>query len=213
MKRQTFHVFTRLNDDQRTLYETLKVEIPRDIQIGGDAFDRAAKNLLRIRNEKLYREEFSTFEEFCRTILSFSKTHVNRLLTAADVIQALMAQGEIVLPDNERVARELAKYPKPDRLLIWKRAKQLSDRRKPDYLAIRKAATEIVPARQAQKIWMSELLERLRSANRLLTISVDLSNASEESLREICKLLVAIEHKVAELSIHAGKRLDHFRKK
>ena len=60
----------------------------------------------------------------------------------------------------------------------------------PDYRAIREADTEIVPLPEAQKIWMSKFIERLRTADRALKISVDLTRASEESLETICKLLV-----------------------
>jgi hypothetical protein len=210
--RQSVHIYLRLSDEQRSLYETLKVEIRHDIKVGVEAFERASKNLLRVRDERLYREEFATFEEFCRETLGHSKTHVNRMIAAADVIQGLIAQGEIVLPNNERVARELAKYPKSERALIWKRAKQIADRSRPDYQAIREAAKEIVPAREAQKIWMSELTERLRNALRLLTISVDLSGASEESMKTVCDLLVRLEKVISELSIHAGNQLDRIEK-
>ena len=40
---------------------------------------------------------------------------------AVQRIHGLIAPGETVLPSNERVARELAKYPKSERRLIWKR--------------------------------------------------------------------------------------------
>ena len=206
------HILPRLSDEQRSLYEALKVEIRQDIRVGVEAFERASQKLLRVRDERLYREEFSTFEEFCREILSHSKTHVNRMLAAADVIRGLIAQGETVLPDNERVARELAKYPKSERLMIWKRARQIADRSRPDYRAIRKAALEIVPVREAQKIWMGELIERLRNAKRLLTISVDFSGASEESMRDVCELLVQLEKAISELTIHAGVQLDRIQK-
>lgn len=202
------HIFLRLSDEQRSLYETLKVAIRQDIQAGVEALERVSQNLLRIRDERLYREEFATFGDFCRQTLGRSKTHVNRMIAAADVIQGLIAHGEVVLPNNERVARELAKYPKNDRRLIWKRAQQISDRSRPDYRAIREAAKEIVPTREAEKIWMGELIERLRTAKRALTISVDLSGASEQSMRTICELLVQIEKAVSELSIAAGNQLD-----
>jgi hypothetical protein len=38
-----------------------------------------------------------------------------RLITGYVLIQDMIAQGITVLPVNERVARELAKYPKNDR--------------------------------------------------------------------------------------------------
>src|SRR5262249_5723302 len=96
--------------------------------------------------------------------------------------------------------------------MIWKRARQIANRSQPNYLAVREAAKQIVPAREAQKIWMGEFLERLRNALRLLTISIDLSGATEESMKTVCELLVRLEKAISELSIHAGKELDRVQK-
>ena len=74
------------------------------------------------------------------------------MIQAGDVIR--MAAGEMVLPDNERIVRELAKYPnESDRALIWERARQIANRNKekPTYQTNRDAALGIVPIRQDQK--------------------------------------------------------------
>jgi hypothetical protein len=70
----------------------------------------------------------------------------------------------------------------------------------------------LLPAREAQKIWMGELLERLRNALRLVSVSVDLSGASKESMKTVCELLVRLEKAISELSIHAGNQLDQIKK-
>jgi hypothetical protein len=69
-----------------------------------------------------------------------------------------------------------------------------------------------VPSRQAQKIWTSELIERLKNPLRALTISADLSGSSEESMKIICDLLVRLEKRIAEVSIHAGSWIDQIQK-
>jgi hypothetical protein len=199
--------FPRLSDEQRRAYECLKVEIIQDIQAGLNAFQRAGKKLIRIRDERLYREEYDTFEDFCKATLGKSKTYINNVIQGYELIQALIAQGETVLPDSERLARQLAKYPKGDRKLIWKRAVQIAGRKKPSYKLLRQAATEIVPTKEAQKIWMGQLLENLRSAKRSLTVSIDLRDASRESVTIIAMLLVDIEKRVSELSVEAGARI------
>jgi hypothetical protein len=167
----------------------------------------AGEKLLRIRDEPLYREEYSDFESFCREILWHSKSQGNRL-TAFVLLQDLVAQGITVLPDCERVARELAKYPKNDRKMIWHRALQIADRNKPNYKAIRQAALEIVPAKQQQQIWTGQLIEKFRAVKRELNIWVDFSGASVANMKTIAALPVDIEKRVSEISIHAGKRID-----
>ena len=199
--------FPRLSDDQRRDYECLKIEIIQDIQAGLNAFQRAGKKLIRIRDERLYREEYQTFEDFCKATLGKSKTYINNVIQGYELIQALIAQGETVLPDSERLARQLAKYPKGDRKLIWKRAVQIAGRKKPSYKLLRQAATEIVPSKEAKKIWMGQLLENLRSAKRALTMSIDLRDASRESMEIVAMLLVDIEKRAAELSVEAGARI------
>jgi hypothetical protein len=54
---------------------------------------------------------------------------------------------------------------------------------------------------------MGQLLENLRSAKRPLTMSIDLRDASRESMEIIAKLLVDIEKRVSELSVEAGARI------
>ncbi len=104
-----------LTDEQRKEYDRLTTQILEDIENGLDAFHRAGEKLLRIRDRRLYREGFANFEEFARTVLGHSRHYANRLITGYVLIQDMIAQGITVLPDNERVARELAKYPKKDR--------------------------------------------------------------------------------------------------
>jgi hypothetical protein len=171
---------------------------------GLNAFQRAGKKLIRIRDERLYREEYGTFEDFCKATLGKSKTYVNSVIQGYELIQDLIAQGETVLPDSERLARQLAKYPRGDRRLIWKRAVQIAGRKKPSCKLLRKAATEIVPSKEVENIWMDQLLENLRSAKRALTISIDLRDASRESMEIIAILLVDIEKRASELSVEAG---------
>ena len=204
--------FPRLSDDQRREYEGLKVEIIQDIQAGLNAFQRAGKKLIRIRDERLYREEYDTFEDFCKATLGKSKSYINNVIQGYELIQALIAQGETVLPDSERLARQLAKYPKGDRKLIWKRAVQIAGRKKPSYKLLRQAATEIVPSKEVEKIWMGQLLENLRSAKRSLTMSIDLRDASRESMEIIARLLVEIESRVSELSVEAGVRIKELKR-
>src|SRR5262245_2602283 len=154
-------VRTSLTVDQHTRYEFLKEEIREYIHKGIEAFERVAADMLGIRDQRLYREEFDTFEEFCRETLGRSKTQVNRMIQAGGVINGLMAAGETVLPDNSRIAYELARFPERDRQLIWKRARQIADRnnRKPNYKTIRDAALDIVPTEETKKRWTKDLLE------------------------------------------------------
>jgi hypothetical protein len=201
-------VRTLLTVNQRQLYEHLKQEIREYIQKGVEAFECVANDMLMIRDQKLYREEYDTFEEFCRETLGRSKTHVNRMIQAGDVIRGLMAAGEVVLPDNERIARELALYPKRDRQLIWQRARQIADRNneKPNYQTIRDAALEIVPSDKTKERWTKDLLRRLQTARRALKMSPDFSILGLDSMLDIVAQFVLIRHALDEIQMLAENR-------
>jgi len=55
---------------------------------------------------------------------------------------------------------------------------------------------------------MGELIERLWNALRLLTISANLSGASDEWMKTLCQLLVKLKKATSDLSISAGYQLD-----
>jgi hypothetical protein len=80
-------VRTVLTVDQKQLYEHLKRKIHEYLEKGVSAFKWVADDMLMIRDQRLYREEYDTFEEFCRETLFRSKAHVNRMNQAGDVIK------------------------------------------------------------------------------------------------------------------------------
>lgn len=74
---------------------------------GLKAFVEVGNALLRIRDERLYRETHSTFEAYCRERWGLSKPYATQLIVAADTVAIATAEG-LPLPRNEAVARELA---------------------------------------------------------------------------------------------------------
>lgn len=70
-------------------------------------FYAVGKALAEIRESRLYREEFATWEDFCRQRFEITKTHANRLIEAAEIEMTPMG----VKITSERQARELMKVP------------------------------------------------------------------------------------------------------
>lgn len=80
------------------------------IESGIETFVEVGNALLEIRDNPLYREQgYSSFEAYCRARWHWSKTHANRQIDAARVVQNLTPIG--VKPQNEAQARELAPLP------------------------------------------------------------------------------------------------------
>jgi hypothetical protein len=63
--------------------------------------------LMEINQSRLYRAEYTTFEEYCRDRWDMSRIHAFRLLKAAEVHKALLPIGNIPAPENEAQMRPL----------------------------------------------------------------------------------------------------------
>lgn len=74
---------------------------------GLGTFVEVGQALLRIRDERLYRESHDTFEAYCRERWGFSRERGRQLINAAEVIESL-PPTIVATPPNEAVARELA---------------------------------------------------------------------------------------------------------
>jgi hypothetical protein len=198
-----------LSDEQRAVYNQLKREIQEEILAGLKAFQRAGEMLYRIRDERLYREEFNTFEDFCRAELGHSKTYANNLIIGFSVTKELSDAWFTVLPNGERVARELAKYPRDMRKTIWARSIQIAEGRKlknPTYKMVRDAAKETLPAHPVVKeVWFGQMKEDLKLARRLLSFSLETETLSKRQLRELAVLVNDVAERIQTLAAKIGR--------
>ena len=87
------------------------------IRQGLESFVEVGNALARIRDARLYRAEFATFEDYCQTRWSLSRRHVNRLIAANDVVEDLGPMGP--KPETERQTRPLVAVPKEERAEVW----------------------------------------------------------------------------------------------
>jgi len=111
------HVAVKLNDGERTRYYECK-DIIRENLVA--CFDVGAA-LLEIRDSKLYREDFETFEEFCSTTYRIGRSSAYRLIEASEVRADLTpAQAELVT--NESQARALSAVPPEKREEVLSKA-------------------------------------------------------------------------------------------
>lgn len=83
------------------------VECEAVIERGLKSFVEVGQALARIRDERLYKAEFTTFEEYCRTRWGFNRDGGTRLIRASEIhvqLDALRAPT----PATESQARELS---------------------------------------------------------------------------------------------------------
>jgi len=91
------------------------------IETGLQTFYKVGEALLKIKENKLYRSEFDTFEDYCLSKWNISKAHGYRLIEASKVVGNLSPMGDISteIISSERKARILSKFsPEIQRLII-----------------------------------------------------------------------------------------------
>jgi phage N-6-adenine-methyltransferase len=91
------------------------------IEHGLNTFVDVGEALLTIRDERLYRHEYPTFEEYCNKRWNISRRRANQLISATEVINNL---GTVVpkLPLTERQARPLTSLDTEIQIKVWQEA-------------------------------------------------------------------------------------------
>ena len=125
-------------------------ELERVIQKGKDTFVEVGAALAEIRDKKLYRPK-QTFEEYCEQRWEMGKSHVNRLMEAARIVEALKTSpmGEVA-PTNERQARPLAKLPAEQQPAAGGKAQEIAKEEGKPVAArhVEAAVAEIMPKQE-----------------------------------------------------------------
>ena len=80
--------------------------LERIVERGLSTFTEVGCALLAIRDRRLYRGSFTTFEAYCLARWTITKTHANRLIQAHGVVSSMTPVG-VIPPPNERQARPL----------------------------------------------------------------------------------------------------------
>jgi hypothetical protein len=89
------------------------------VEKGLSSFIEVGEALWKIREEKLYRAEFKTFENYCKVRWGISRIHAHRLIDGVEVVKLLPIGNKIT---TESQARELAKVPTEKREEVLKLA-------------------------------------------------------------------------------------------
>jgi hypothetical protein len=113
------------------------------IERGVRTFVEVGNALLTIRDERLYRDGFATFEAYCQERWGFSRQRAHQLTSAAEVVTTIVDTG-LPAPANEGQARELAKAPEEQRAEVWRETVERTDG-KPTAAAVREVRNQLVP--------------------------------------------------------------------
>jgi DNA adenine methylase len=104
-----------ISKSERTERERLEAKIERALRFHLEA----AAALREIRDRRLYRDEFDTFESYCLARWHIARSHANRLCDWAEVAKNLSPLGTNV-PVRESHARPLARLTANQQQVVWK---------------------------------------------------------------------------------------------
>lgn len=97
-------------------------ELELVIEKGLQTFVEVGNALMEIRDTRLYREQFGTFEDYCRDRWGMSKMHAYRLIDAAQVVTNLESNQLVTFPSNEAQTRPLAQLSPELQREVWQQA-------------------------------------------------------------------------------------------
>ena len=90
------------------------------IAAGLQMFVAVGQALLTIRDQRLYRQDYATFEDYCRERWGLTHRHANRLIQAAEVVENVGPIGPIPLTESQ--ARPLTRLAPSEQRAAWREA-------------------------------------------------------------------------------------------
>lgn len=91
------------------------------IEHGLNTFVDVGHALLEIRDSRLYREEYPTFEDYCQTRWKMERSYANKLIRASETVNNLGTNVPI-LPTTESQVRPLTALEPEKQSIAWQRA-------------------------------------------------------------------------------------------
>ena len=86
--------------------------------------------LRKIKEDKLYKDNYSTYDEYCQQRWNFTPQHANRLIKAATVVEKIKNEPiGSVLPQSESQVRALLKSKNP--ATDWKKIQEVTGKEQP----------------------------------------------------------------------------------
>ncbi|MFA5445552.1 MAG: hypothetical protein WC262_11340, partial [Bacteroidales bacterium] len=132
-------------DERSRLYQ-----LEETIRQGLNTFVDVGNALLEIRDKRLYRQDYSTFEDYCREQWGFSKNYANKLIASTEAVLNL---GTIVpiLPKTESQARPLTSLEPEEQIEAWKRVITSTPEGKVTAAIVLKAVKEVEREKRADR--------------------------------------------------------------
>jgi hypothetical protein len=170
-----------LNIDESHELERCEVVIKQ----GLNTFIEVGEALFIIRDKRLYRREFKTFEDYCKQKWAISRQRVYQLIDASNVINHLSTMVDI--PTSERQVRPLTSLEPEIQKEVWKEVvKQSEETRQPITAArVQSVVNDWKPVNQEIKEVKNEPMFAISTPEELLKKAKEVAKERAEVKRQI----------------------------
>lgn len=175
---------------------------------GMQTFLEVGNALLEIQTNKLYRADYSTFEDYLRERWNLSRRRGYQLVEAAKVAKALPVCTTV--HTTERALRQVAKVEPAKRAEVWQRAEQAAGGDRVQQKHVEAAVNVHRGARRRDHNAEVERVCYQLGAVALTLRSIDFGQVEAETAEELASKLRAVRAAVGRIVWVAGD--DHQRK-
>jgi hypothetical protein len=122
-----------------------KEELERIVEHGLEEFLRTGAALAEIRNRRLYRVEFATFAEYCRTKFNLARSTADQLVRSSQTAETLLEAGADLSRATEATIRPLCALPDDSdlRAATWEFVQSISPEVAPTEILVSRVCTTI----------------------------------------------------------------------
>jgi hypothetical protein len=130
-----------------TTQETVRLcELERIIQKGKDTFVEVGTALAEIRQSRIYRATWKTFEDYCQERWNFSRVRAHQMIEAAQAVEDVKSSLHGT-PKSSVQAEKLAKVTPEKREEVWNKANEAAKQEGKPVAArhVEAAVAEVMP--------------------------------------------------------------------
>ena len=187
-------------------------ELERIIQKGKDTFVEVGTALSEIRDSRIYRATFKTFEDYCKDRWDFTREHASKLIQAAVVVGNLSPIGD--KPKTESQARPLTKLPAEKQPAAWERAQEIAKEESKPVAArhVEAAVLEVMPKEEPETVvvdGVSKETPKRRTPNYIPSDALDIWNVAKTHLDRILKNDIHREQALNEVIAYCQNRISN----